>query len=193
MKQYTIFFLLIILSGCTLAEVKVEVLSERTALENQVLGTYNSLDREMLLTSSVRGVDAKGQIKTPPQHSQDHKDAISAMQLEDFHKDDIDMLKQLGWLGENNKGLLEAISTDENEVPTHLKDFVEMYKKEEFHTMVKSVNLSRRVIMQRVIDMNENLSEKDMPEIQSVFGKINGEHALKGEKIQAPDNTWIIK
>ncbi|MBW1790345.1 MAG: DUF1318 domain-containing protein, partial [Deltaproteobacteria bacterium] len=34
---------LVFLFGCTLAEVQVNVVSERTALENQVLGAYNSL------------------------------------------------------------------------------------------------------------------------------------------------------
>ena len=38
-------------AGCTLAQVKVDVVSERTSLENQVLGTYNALDREMLLVA----------------------------------------------------------------------------------------------------------------------------------------------
>ena len=43
-----VIVILIIVQGCTLASVNVEVLSERTALENQILGTYNALDREML-------------------------------------------------------------------------------------------------------------------------------------------------
>jgi len=52
---------MIMIQGCTLAKVNVEVVSERTTLENQILGTYNSLDREMLLAASVRGVDENGE------------------------------------------------------------------------------------------------------------------------------------
>ena len=55
--------------GCTLADVKVEMLSERTALENQVLGSYNALDSQMLLAASVRGVDTSGNISWPPEHT----------------------------------------------------------------------------------------------------------------------------
>ena len=55
MKKIFILFILLLISGCTLANVKVEMLSERTALENQVLGSYNSLDSQMLLAASVRG------------------------------------------------------------------------------------------------------------------------------------------
>ena len=183
----------IILSGCTLFEVNVDVLSERTALENQILGTYNSLDREMLLTSSVRGVDAKGNIKKPPKHSQEHNDAIAAIQLQDFHRDDIRRLKKMKFLGENNQGLLEIISTDKKEIPEELKEFSSTYKEEEFKDMVKNVNHSRMIIMRRVIDLNENLSKKDLLEIQRVFGKLNAENAALGEKFQTQDGKWIGK
>ena len=95
-------FICILFTGCTLAKVDIDVVSERTALENQVLGTYNSLDNEMLLVASVRGVDSKGNIKKPPKKSQEHKDAIEAMQIQSFHADDLQALKKLGWVGENN-------------------------------------------------------------------------------------------
>jgi len=53
---------LFLLFGCTLAQVRVNVVSERTALENQVLGSYNSLSQDVLLVASVRGVDPLGRI-----------------------------------------------------------------------------------------------------------------------------------
>ena len=53
-KTIIVVGLLSLLTACgNFAQVKVEVVSERTALENQVLGTYNAIDREMLLTASV--------------------------------------------------------------------------------------------------------------------------------------------
>ncbi|HMA67919.1 MAG TPA: hypothetical protein VKO20_08875, partial [Desulfosalsimonadaceae bacterium] len=53
MRPYLRILLLapLLLSACTLAQVDVEMVSERTALENQVLGTYNSLDAQMLLAA----------------------------------------------------------------------------------------------------------------------------------------------
>jgi len=77
------------LAGCTLAQVEVDVVSERTALENQVLGTYDALDREMLLVASVRGVDSAGQIQEPPRRSGEAADAMEAMQVLAFHDDDL--------------------------------------------------------------------------------------------------------
>ena len=61
------------LSACTLAKVDVNVVSERTALENQVLGSYNALTQDVLLVASVRGVDPTVAIKTPPKKSREYQ------------------------------------------------------------------------------------------------------------------------
>ncbi len=185
--------LIVILSGCTLAEVQVDVLSERTTLENQVLGSYNALDREMLLTASVRGVDAGGNIRTPPRKSQEHKDAIAAMQVLDFHEDDLQAFKRLGWVGENNEGLIHAFPMDKENPPEDLKAFSNRYMSEEFDSVVALVNESRRIIMQRVIDLNENLTDAEMPEVARIFGKLNVENALPGQRVQMEDGSWTLK
>ena len=90
-------------------------------------------------------------------------------------------------------GLIEILSTDIKIVPEEFENFTSVYKTEEFKSMVQNVNDARQVIMQRVIDMNENLSEKDLPEIQRVFGKLNAENALAGEMIQNRDGKWLKK
>ena len=185
--------MLVCIVGCSLAEVKVEVMSERTALENQVLGTYNALDREMLLVASVRGVDSRGRIKKPAKQSQEHKDAVTALQILSFHADDLQTFKQLGWAGENNQGLVEVFQMNKADIPASLKDFSERFKPEEFNHVVSQINGSREIIMHRVIDMNENLSSDDMPEIRRIFGRLNTENALPGEKVQQPDGTWTVK
>ena len=58
---------------------------------------------------------------------------------------------------------------------------------------MSQVNQSREVIMQRVIDMNENLTGKDLPDIRKIFGKLNAENARPGEKFQTEDGTWVVK
>ncbi|QTA93287.1 DUF1318 domain-containing protein [Desulfonema magnum] len=185
--------ILVVLCGCTLAEVKVEVMSERTSLENQVLGTYNSLDKEMLLLASVRGVDSDGTIRKPRVHSQEHKDAVTAMQIQAFHADDLQAFKQLRWVGENNEGLLTIFSMEKKDVPENLKDFAERYTEDEFNAVISQVNEARKIIMRRAIEMNENLTEEDLPKIRRIFGKFNAENAAAGEKIQGEDGEWTVK
>lgn len=193
MKNLLYAIIIIGVSGCTLATVNVEVLSERTALENQVLGTYNSLDREMLLVASVRGVDSGGNIKPSHPKSREQQDAISAIQLIDFHSDDISNFKKLHWVGENNVGMIERFEMNKKNIPKDLREFAGRFTREEFSSIIDQVNRARTVIMQRVIDMNENLKDEDMPAVRKIFAKLNADNALSGEKIQNENGEWNQK
>lgn len=184
---------MIMIQGCTLAKVNVEVVSERTTLENQILGTYNALDREMLLAASVRGVDENGRMKIPPKKSRGRKDAVEAMQILDFHSDDMRRFKDFGWVGENREGLITVLGMEKNTIPDELKDFAEGIKEQELLSIVSHTNKARETIMQRVIDMNETLSDDDMPKIRRVFADMNGEKALPGDKVEVGDGSWTVK
>lgn len=179
------------LFSCTLAEVRINVVSERTALENQVLGSYNALAQDVLLVASVRGVDPLGRINTPPRKSREHQDAIESMQTLAFHADDVEAFKRLGWVGENNEGSLTTFPIDKKNVPDDLKDFASRYQEDEFKAVVKDVNHGREVIMRRVVEINENFSQEDLPKIRKIFGKLNRENSLPGEKIQKEDGSWV--
>ena len=194
MKSYYFLGLtLLAFMGCTLAEVRVSVVSERTALENQVLGSYNSLDQDMLLSASVRGVDPLGRIQRPLRQSREHRDAVEGMQIIAFHGDDVETFKKLGWVGENNEGLLTPFPMTKENVSKGLAGFATRYKEEEFKSVLKEVNQARESVMQRVVDINESFSREDLPRIRRVFGKINRENALPGERIQNEDGTWSYK
>jgi uncharacterized protein YdbL (DUF1318 family) len=195
MKNAYVLILIIALmtTACTLAEVKVDVVSERTSLENQVLGTYNSLDREMLLVASVRGVDSSGEIQKPPRQSGDQKDAVLAMQTLAFHDDDLQSFKRLGWVGENNEGLVTILGMKKDGVVVDLKEFAGRFSEEEFRSVIAEINSARKKIMKRVIAMNEDFTDADLPRIRRVFGRLNAENALPGEMIQVEDGTWTTK
>ncbi|MFO7839388.1 MAG: DUF1318 domain-containing protein [Desulfosalsimonadaceae bacterium] len=198
-KKYLHFRILLVLaplllSACTLAQVDVEMVSERTALENQVLGTYNSLDAQMLLAASVRGVDsATGAVSEPPRHSRAYKEGIDAMQTLDFHRDDLHAFKRLGWVGENNRGYIKARGMEKKDAAGDLQEFVARYTREEFEHVVSEVNAARKVLMERVIYLNEDLKESDMDRIERVFAQIHAEDAPAGTKIQKPDGSWHTK
>jgi hypothetical protein len=188
-----VLLILPFLLSCTLASVNVEVMSERTALENQILGTYNSLDKEMLLLSSVRGVDSMGKINRPPKHTRDHQEAMNAMQIVAFHSDDLYAFKKLGWIGENNQGLLTMFPMQKENIPDEFKHFAHNYQKSEFSYVIKQLNQARETIFNRIIDLNENLSDSDLPKIRQISAKLNAENAGQGEKIQRIDGIWYKK
>ncbi len=59
--------------------------------------------------------------------------------------------------------------------------------------MISMVNESREIIMRRVIDLNENLTDADTPKVAEIFGKLNVENALPGHRVQVEDGSWILK
>jgi len=193
MKHASYLFMLLFLTGCTLAQVNVEMVSERTALENQVLGTYNSLDAQMLLAASVRGVDETGAISEQPRHSREYKDALTAMQTLDFHADDLAAFKQLGWVGETNKGFIANLGMDKQDVPEALESFANRFTPAEFEHVIKKINAARQALMERVIYLNEDLKESDMPEIERVFARIQARDTPAGTRVQSEDGSWQTK
>ena len=191
--QCLLIIILPLIVSCTLANVNVEVMSERTALENQILGTYNSIDKEMLLLASVRGVDFMGNIKRPPKHTKDHQETVNSLQIIAFHSDDLQAFKKMGWVGENNQGLLTMFSMQKKNIPDELSIFAENYKKDEFEYVISQLNQARKIIFNRIIDLNENLSDADLPKIKQITAKLNEENAGQGDKIQRIDGSWYIK
>jgi len=185
---------LFLLGGCTLAKVDVNVVSERTSLENQVLGTYNRLSEEVLLVASVRGVSPTGKIEARPQRSPEQQDATRALETISFHADDLESFKRLGWAGENREGLITAFPREiPKNLPSDLKTFATLYNEEEFRQVIEEVNHSREVLMQRVVQTNENFTAKDLPVIRKVFAKINRQSSAPGTKVQADDGTWGVQ
>jgi len=192
-RLFLIFIIILSASACTLADVQVNVVSERTALENQVLGSYNALSEDVLLVASVRGVDPFGRIKTHPRQSRSQQEVVEAIQTLSFHADDVDAFKRLSWVGENNRGLLTGFPINRDKAPEDLKDFAGRYPEAEFRSVLDAVNQAREVVMLRVIETNETFTEKDLPTVQKIFGKINRDNAIPGEKIQAESGKWIVK
>jgi len=184
----------LLFSGCTLAKVDVNVVSERSALENQVLGTYNALSEDVLLVASVRGVSPTGKLDAPARHSPEHKEAAQALENLAFHADDIDALKRLGWVGENRDGTLTPFSRDLPEkLPADLKGFAARLGDGEFRQVVSEVNRSREILMLRVVQTNENFTAQDLPAIRKVFARINRQNSAPGSRVQEDDGRWVTQ
>ncbi len=174
---------LVFVVGCGGPLVGVTVVDERTALENQVLGTYEELNKEVLLVASVRYIDPKGKLQKAPEIPQGKKTVIRALQRSSFNKDDLDQYKTQGVLGENNQGGITLLAS--NDVDPDRLPFVQ--------NLVQEENADREVVMRRVIETNEKLSEKDWPRVKKMFAALNRDKAPPGTMIQLDDGTWVQK
>lgn len=187
MKHLFILSIIMFFIGCTARpEVQVTLVDTRTALENQVLGSYKELNKEFVMIASVRSADEKGiaddRLKGM---SASQREAMKAMQAREFNRDDIDDFKKNGCVGENNQGLLEIMPCEKAKEDTKYGKLV--------NDVVKEENESRTIIMKRVIVMNEGLKEQDLARIQKVFAGMNYDAAKPGELIQKEDGSWARK
>lgn len=172
----------LVLVACVSA--KINVVDERTALENQILGSYEELDKDLQMVASVRAVDPDGQSKPVPSFHEIRQRAIEARQTQQFNRDDIDELKKAGCLGEGSDGLLKA------------RDCADQAKPEvagRIQRMLKSENECRGVLLDFVVTTSPDLTREDLPSVQKAYARMNREAAAPGHWVQGDDGKWAQK
>ena len=97
--------------ACTIHPPDIKITDEKTALENQVLGTYNEIEEDVWMIASVRSSEPGEQVEL----SKEKKVVLKAYQNREFNKDDIDEFKNDGCVGETRQGLLVLRSSDKFE------------------------------------------------------------------------------
>lgn len=175
MTKTALFLISAILSGCAF---NFDVTSQRTALENQVMGSYKELEDELILSAAMRGDTG-----TAPAN----KKALRARQNQMFNADEIRELKDAGLLGEGSDGYLKKISMRKpgSEVPNFLLASLEKLNKQE--------NADREVIWRHMIEDNKNLTAKNLPDIGKSYSRIMQEKTIEGHWFQNESGKWIQK
>ena len=163
----------LLLAGCISA--KLVKLDRKTQLENQILGTFQRLEDDLILASSVRGARAASTL-SPLQ-----REAVAAMMSREFFRDDIEALKDKQVLGENRGGKLQLLITAGE--PEELK---------RSERLVAEENASREIILRRVIQLNRELSDKDLPRLWRIFYSLNAGAAKNGHKVQLENGNWQV-
>ena len=186
MKVWAGLVTILWLTACgKLVGVDITVVDQKTALENQILGSYEELGNEMLLLASVRSVDEEGKLKTIAEIPPGKREAIRAMQRQEFNRDDIQNFKNTGVAGEGNTGSLVFFPNQKTKQDPQINSFTQAIIKEE--------NEDRLTILKRTIATNEAFSEGDLPKVQKIFASLNRDNAQPGEKIQQENGKWTVK
>jgi len=183
MKRHSILLSIVFLTGLPACSFNFELTSQRTALENQVMGSYRELDDDMILASSVRGGKANGMPISP-----EKKGAIDAREDQEFNRDDIDELKNKGLIGETAAGTVALL-------PKSLGGHVRTKAKEILlaNRLVDEENRDRATIWKRIIASNENLATKDLPEVRRTYAKMQRDQATPGQWLQDKSGRWEQK
>ena len=181
LKNSSIIFFLIILLQCSIRVPEVTVTGEMTALEKQILGTYQQLEDESQLIASSRATNRETQTLV----SSEKRKVLQAIKNRKFNQDDINEFKKLEIVGEKTDGLLEILHSEKMETDPYLQRLVNQVVTEE--------NNDRAIILQRILNMNENVDEQKKTQIELIFARINFENSRSGTWIQNEDGSWIKK
>lgn len=167
--------------GCSVRAPEVQVTGEKTALENQIIGTYQQVADESWMIASTRAADSgqKAEMAT------EKREVLDAVQNRKFNKDDIDEFKREGAIGENHQGFLELRPLPRLEQDPAYRDLVVRIMTEE--------NRDRRVIYDRVLELNPNAGRAGSAAVYAVFAKMNIEESPPGTWVQGEDGTWYRK
>ncbi|MDH4185171.1 MAG: YdbL family protein [Nitrospinota bacterium] len=184
---------LILLCSCAnMVRVNIDVVDQRTALENQVLGSYADISQDLALLASVRSIDAEGRLKPAPRLSDAKREVIFAMQRQKFNQDDIEKLKAAGAAGENSHGYLSpmenrAMAQDPIFTPEFIKNLIDQE------------NQDRKTIYQRILAISPGLAGGpgptggDMPKVERIMAGLNIDSSAPGCWIQDQAGKWSTK
>lgn len=166
--------------GCVSA--RINVVDERTALENQILGRYQELDESLLQLASVRAGQDEG---WTPEQATVRDNAIRARRIQRFVQDDVDELLRLGCLGEGRTARLIARPCAEAENDRKLDERVQRVARLE--------NEARQAILIFVIETTPEFSRKDLPRLESAWARLRAEQAPAGTWLEDADGAWAKK
>jgi uncharacterized protein YdbL (DUF1318 family) len=166
--------------ACSIKAPEVRVTGEKTALEREVIGTYQQLQEDTWMIASKRSASNET-VSVAPEKQR----VLDALQQQKFNKDDVDEFKRKGYVGENNLGLLDIRVEGYLEANVETKALVEQIVKEE--------NTSRETIMNRVVEINESLKQSVRQSILAIFAQMNQDNSPVGTWVQRQLGEWVKK
>lgn len=172
------FIAAVLATACV--SVRPKVVSEKTQLENQILGNFEKLEADLILASSVRSQGAPGAELSPA-----HREALLSVMNRQFRRDDVEDLKGRKIAGESLQGTLSLRETPEVRENAQLKGLATKTINEE--------NRDREIIMKRVLDMYSGLSAEDLPAVRKMMYELNVAQSFPGTPIEDAEQGWIEK
>jgi hypothetical protein len=159
--------------GCQarLFDVNLFVVGEQTSLEKQVLGSYNALGENLLVYSSVRGVDPDGELRELPPATDSQRAAFAALRNREYNADDVQAILAAGLAGEGRDALMQ-------------------WREEDARRIVEEENADREVLLARLMQTTPGAAPTDEAEVRWILAGLNGGAAPAGAWIEGRDGTW---
>jgi len=151
----------------TATNIEDRVAEEAAAQESTGLSFLS--DAQKILGPSIAYAEGGYDLKTITPEIQ------SALDRRSRRYNQLGKLKAVGKLGENNEGHISNLSGGP-----------------EAATIAKAENADREIIYQAIVKQN-NLPDRAIHTVRSVFADVRQQKSKPGEKIQLPNGKWITK
>jgi len=178
MKWTAMLLIVLLITGCSIKAPEVRVTGEMTALEQEVIGTYNQMKEDTWMIASTRDTEDTTAVSVSPEKER----VLEALENQRFNKDDIDEFKMKGYVGEKNDGTLMIRDLEQFDLEPDEKAFIQ--------NIVNQENRDRKIIMNRVIQLKSSLKDSNRESILAVFAKMYQEESVKGTWIQNAEGDW---
>lgn len=177
----------ILQAGCAgnLFGINLTAVGEKTALEKQVLGSYEQIGRDLSVYASVRGVDPSGSLKEPPPATESQQATMAALNNRRYNRDDLDILLSAGAIGEASNGLV-VVRDEATLKATSIGE-------ELARQVIAEENKDRETILERLVATTPGVTEANREDVAWVFATLNHDLAPTGTPIQRRDGSWVIK
>jgi hypothetical protein len=174
-------FLIVFLLLCSCVTVTTVNVGQKTSLEYQLMGDFEPLTEEQILTSSVRS-----SLEENAYQSEDkaHEKAVFARKRQMYNRDEIKEYKSHGCLYEKYPALLQ-------EKPC---DFVNTEdKKKKINAMIEEENQDRNHIMAWIKNSNKENLDQQKIDILVLYHAFLFQESSKGDWFLEKNGSWIQK
>lgn len=177
---------LLLATGCggSLFNFQLFVVGEQTSLEKQVLGTYSALGENLLLYSSVRGVDEEGNLVVPPATTDSMRATYQAMRNREYNRDDIERILAAGHAGEGRDGLLVSLEGGA---------FVPGLTPSQIAALIAEENADRLIVLERLQETVGAANEASRDDVARIFADLNRDAAPDNTRVQDARGNWSRK
>lgn len=167
----------LLLGACSLQAPEIKVTGERSLLEKQVLGSYQSFGRDMWMATSLRGLPDTLVL------AGERENLLKAIRRRRFNQDDRRRLLAAGLLGEGLGGRLETREGAAAAAPAEAE-------RELIARLLRQENQDRETLLARLTRL---YPEQELGELGRIFTGIQLDEAPKGAWIQHADGSWARK
>lgn len=172
-------YLLLNLSSCSIKLPDIKITGEKTALENQILGDYKRIKEDIWLIASER---SDGKLIIPVDNSK----VLEAVRVRMFYQDDLAEFKVKGILGEALTGYVEIMN---NGYFSELGNNEKLLVRE----LLEKENSSRKIILERIMELNPSLDRYKKAEIGKAFQKLMLSESPDDTFFQDEERKWDRK